>query len=52
MSLLDLDTPGQLQPAVTQRDVEAEVAKCVGGETSPLLANIALAALDEHLHGL
>jgi RNA-directed DNA polymerase len=48
MSLLDLDTPRQLQPAVTQRDVEAEVAKCVGGVLSPLLANVALSVLDEH----
>jgi RNA-directed DNA polymerase len=50
MSLIDLDTPRPFQPAITQRDVEAEVAKCVGGVLSPLLANIALSVLDEHLH--
>jgi hypothetical protein len=48
MSFLDLDTPRQLQPSVTQRDVKAEVAKCVGGVVSPLLANIALSVLDDH----
>ena len=37
-----------LQPPVTQRHLEAEVAHCVGGVLSPLLANIALSALDEH----
>jgi len=43
--------PRPLQPAVTQRHLEAEVAHCVGGVLSPLLANIALSALDEHVHG-
>jgi Group II intron, maturase-specific domain/Reverse transcriptase (RNA-dependent DNA polymerase) len=46
MSFLDLDTPRQLQPSVTQRDVKAEVAKCVGGVVSPLLANVYLHRLD------
>jgi len=46
-----LDTPGPLEPPVAQRDLELEVAKCVGGVLSPLLANIALSVLDEHLHG-
>jgi CubicO group peptidase (beta-lactamase class C family) len=31
MSQLGLDTPRQFQPPVAQRDVEAEVAHCVGG---------------------
>src|SRR5439155_20828245 len=42
-------TPGTLQPAVTQRDVETEVAHCVGGVLSPLLSNVALSVLDEHI---
>ena len=33
-------TPGLLQSAVTQRHIEAEVAKCVGGVISPILANL------------
>jgi hypothetical protein len=37
-----------LQPPVTERHLEAEVAHCVGGVLSPLLSNIALAVLDEH----
>jgi RNA-directed DNA polymerase len=49
MSHIDLDAPRQLEPAVTQRDVEAEVAKCVGGVASPLLSNVALSVLDEHI---
>ena len=48
MSHLTVDTPGTLQPPITQRDIKAEVAHCVGGVMSPLLANIALSALDEH----
>jgi RNA-directed DNA polymerase len=35
-----LDTPGPLEPPVAQRDLELEVAKCVGGVASPLLANL------------
>jgi RNA-directed DNA polymerase len=41
--------PGLLQPAVTQRHIETEVAKCVGGVISPLLANIYLHVLDTKL---
>src|SRR5712691_1626896 len=41
-------TPRPLQPPVTQRDVKAEVIHCVGGVVSPLMANIALSALDDH----
>jgi RNA-directed DNA polymerase len=36
------DTPRSFEPAVTQRDIEAEVAKCVGGVISPLIANLFL----------
>ncbi|MGI5515999.1 group II intron maturase-specific domain-containing protein [Streptomyces sp. CA-106131] len=43
--------PRPLHPPVTQRDLEAEVAHCVGGVLSPLLANIALSVLDEHVMG-
>src|SRR6202023_45914 len=35
-------SPTALQPPVTQRHLEAEIAICVGGVLSPLLANIAL----------
>jgi hypothetical protein len=42
------DTPRSLRPAVAQRHLEAEVANCVGGVLSPLLANIALSTLDEY----
>jgi RNA-directed DNA polymerase len=42
------DTPRLFQPPITQRHLESEVASCVGGVLSPLLANIALSALDEH----
>jgi RNA-directed DNA polymerase len=51
MSQLPTATRKFLQPPITQRDLEAEVAHCVGGVLSPLLANIALTVLDEHLHG-
>ena len=49
MSLTARDTPRPFQPPVAQRDIKAEVIYCVGGVISPLLANIALSALDEHL---
>jgi RNA-directed DNA polymerase len=49
MSTGPVATPWPFQPPITQRHVEAEVAHCVGGVLSPLLANIALTALDEHL---
>jgi RNA-directed DNA polymerase len=48
MSLPARDTPRPFQPPVAQRDIEAEVIYCVGGVQSPLLANIALSALDDH----
>jgi RNA-directed DNA polymerase len=48
MSRLLFAAPGKFQPPVTQRHLEAEVPHCVGGVASPLLANIALSALDEH----
>jgi retron-type reverse transcriptase len=51
MSRIVCNTPRQkFQPPIRQRHIETEVAKCVGGVLSPLLANIALSALDEHLH--
>jgi len=36
------DTPWPFQPPVAQRDIEAEVAHCVGGVVSPVLANLFL----------
>jgi RNA-directed DNA polymerase len=48
MSQLPAVTGKLLQPPVTERNLEAEVTHCVGGVLSPLLANIALSALDEH----
>ena len=33
-------------PSILQCDIEIEVAHCVGGVTSPLLANVALSVLD------
>ena len=42
MSQVVFDTPRQFQPPVTQRDIELEVAHCVGGVASPLLANVYL----------
>ena len=42
-------SPAPLQPPVTQRSLEAEVAFCVGGVISPLLANIYLHVLDTEL---
>src|SRR5829696_9503601 len=35
--------------AIAQRHLKAEVANCVGGVMSPLLANVALSMLDEHI---
>jgi RNA-directed DNA polymerase len=40
--------PRPFQPPVAQRHLKAEVAHCAGGVVSPLLANVALSALDEH----
>jgi hypothetical protein len=48
MSLPGPDTPRPFQPTVAQRDIKAEVIYCVGGVLSPLLANIALSALDDY----
>jgi RNA-directed DNA polymerase len=42
MSSISWDTPRPFKPPVTQRDIEAEVAKCVGGVVSPVLANLFL----------
>src|SRR5262249_60010592 len=41
--------PARPPPPVTQRDFEAEVANCVGGVISPVLANLALSVLDESI---
>jgi RNA-directed DNA polymerase len=41
-------TPQPLSSRVRQGGLELEVAYCVGGVLSPLLANIALSVLDEH----
>jgi hypothetical protein len=49
LSPIACGTPGLLQPAVTQRHIETEVAKCVGGVLSPLIFNVAMSVLDEHL---
>jgi RNA-directed DNA polymerase len=48
MSRTARNTPRPLNPPVAQRDIKLEVAKCVGGVASPLLANIALSVLDEY----
>jgi LuxR family maltose regulon positive regulatory protein len=40
MSLSICDTPWPFQPPVTQRDVKAEVAQCVGGVLALLLAEL------------
>jgi RNA-directed DNA polymerase len=47
MSRFVRDAPRPFQPAVTQRDIELEVAQCVGGVTSPLLLNIALHGMEQ-----
>jgi hypothetical protein len=49
MSPTVLDAPWPFQPPVTHRDLETEVAHCVGGVFSPLLANIYLHVLDTGL---
>src|SRR5688500_111494 len=46
-----VDTVRSLTTPIGQRHLKAEVAHCVAGVLSPLLANIALSVLDEHLHG-
>jgi hypothetical protein len=40
MSLTGRNTPRQFQPPIAQRDVEAEVAHCVGGVVTAALANL------------
>src|SRR5437763_10721605 len=40
-------SPAPLHTPVTQRDLEAEVASCVGGVGSPILSNIYLDRLDK-----
>jgi excisionase family DNA binding protein len=40
MSLSRIDAPGTLQPPITQRHVEAEVAHCVGGVVNALLHTV------------
>jgi hypothetical protein len=40
--------PRPLTSLIGQDNPELEVAYCVGGVISPLLANIALSVLDEH----
>ena len=42
MSLTGRDTPRPFQPPVAQSDVKAEVAHCVGGVISPVIANLFL----------
>jgi RNA-directed DNA polymerase len=42
MSTRPVATPWPFQPPITQRHVEAEVAHCVGGVFSPVLANLFL----------
>src|SRR5260370_826413 len=42
-------SPAPLQPPVTQRRLEAEVAFCVGGVLSPLIFSIAMTAPDERM---
>ena len=48
MSHRRTDTPRQFDTRIAQRHLKAEVANCVGGVLSPLLANVALSVLDEH----
>ena len=45
------DTPQPFGPAVAQRHLETEVANCVGGVISPLLANVYLHRLDRAWRG-
>jgi len=40
-------SPAPLHPPVTQRDLKAEIAPCVGGVISPCLLNVALHGLEE-----
>src|SRR6266487_1467871 len=47
MTLLTLSARKKFQPPVTQRHLEAEVAHCVGGVSSPLLMNVALHGMEQ-----
>jgi RNA-directed DNA polymerase len=47
LSPIACGAPGLLQPAVTQRHLETEVAKCVGGVISPVLMNVALHGMEQ-----
>jgi RNA-directed DNA polymerase len=50
--LLLMSTLSESLPShIRQDSFELEVAYCVGGVLSPLLANLALGVLDEHLAG-
>ena len=49
MSHRRTDTPRQFDTPIAQRHLKAEVANCVGGVISPLLANIYLHVLDTEL---
>jgi hypothetical protein len=40
MSRFISDTPRSLHPSIPKRDIETEVAHCVGGVLSPVLANL------------
>jgi RNA-directed DNA polymerase len=51
MSRVPFAAPGQFQPPVTQRHLKDEVAHCVGGVGSPLLANVYLHRLDRAWRG-
>jgi hypothetical protein len=44
-----VDTVLPLTTPIAQRHLKAEVANRVGGVLSPLLANVALSVLDEHV---
>jgi hypothetical protein len=49
MSRRRTDTPRQFDTPIAQRHLKAEIANCVGGVSSPLLANIYLHVLDTEL---
>jgi type II intron maturase/AI2M/AI1M-like HNH endonuclease/reverse transcriptase-like protein len=49
MSRTLCDTTRPFQPSITQRDIKAEIAQCVGGVASPVLSNIYLDRLDQYV---
>jgi hypothetical protein len=49
MSRPPVATPELLQPPISQRHLEAEVAHCVGGVVSPVLSNIYLNRFDKYV---